>query len=130
MHLRQQFCRNRGQCPLAGNNTCPKIKPRKCPQPHAQDTHCQTHIIIIIIIITCIYNAPFPKDTKRRYEQYSNNLSIIKHHGNRYSLITPSLRRPCIHAIFFSTACRTACKHAFCFLRVFPEAVSTRHSWL
>ena len=31
---------------------------------------------------------------------------------------------------FFSTACRTACKHAFCFLRVLPEAVSTRHSWL
>ena len=44
--------------------------------------------------------------------------------------LTPSLRRPCIHAIFFLTACRTACKHAFCFLRVFPEAVSTRHSWL
>ena len=31
---------------------------------------------------------------------------------------------------FFSTACRTACKHAFRFLRVLPEAVSTRHSWL
>ena len=31
---------------------------------------------------------------------------------------------------FFATACRTACKHAFCFLRVLPEAVSTRHSWL
>ena len=31
---------------------------------------------------------------------------------------------------FFPTACRTACKHAFCFLRVRPEAVSTRHSWL
>ena len=44
--------------------------------------------------------------------------------------LTPSLRRPCIHAIFFPTACRTACKHAFCFLRVRPEAVSTRHSWL
>ena len=44
--------------------------------------------------------------------------------------LTPSLRRPCIHAIFFSTACRTACKHAFCFLRVRLEAVSTRHSWL
>ena len=43
-------------------------------------------LIIIIIIITCIYNAPFPKDKKRRYEQYSNNLSIIKHHGNRSSL--------------------------------------------
>ena len=46
------------------------------------------------------------------------------------NLLTPSLRRPCIHAIFFSTACRTACKHAFRFLRVLPEAVSTRHSWL
>ena len=46
------------------------------------------------------------------------------------SFLTPSLRRPCIHAIFFPTACRTACKHAFCFLRVRPEAVSTRHSWL
>ena len=44
--------------------------------------------------------------------------------------LTPSLRRPCIHAIFCSTVCRTACKHAFCFLRVMPEAVSTRHSWL
>ena len=44
--------------------------------------------------------------------------------------LTPLLRRPCIHAIFFPTACRTACKHAFCFLRVRPEAVSTRHSWL
>ena len=31
---------------------------------------------------------------------------------------------------FFFTACRTACKHAFRFLRVLPEAVSTRHSWL
>ena len=47
-----------------------------------------------------------------------------------YHLLTPSLWRPYIHAIFFSTACRTACKHAFRFLRVFPEAVSTRHSWL
>ena len=45
-------------------------------------------------------------------------------------LLTPSLRRPCIHAIFILTACRTACKHAFCFLRVMPEVVSTRHSWL
>ena len=45
-------------------------------------------------------------------------------------ILTPSLRRPCIHAIFFPTACRTACKYAFCFLRVRPEAVSTRHSWL
>ena len=44
--------------------------------------------------------------------------------------LTPSLRRPCIHAIFFSTACRTACKHTFCFLRVRPEAMSTRHSRL
>ena len=44
--------------------------------------------------------------------------------------LTPSLRRPCIHAIFFLTACRTACKHAFRFLRVLPEAVSTHHSWL
>ena len=33
-----------------------------------------------------------------------------------FSRLTPSLRRPCIHAIFF--------------LRVRPEAVSTRHSWL
>ena len=47
-----------------------------------------------------------------------------------YCGLTPSLRRPCIHAIVFSTACRTACKHAFRFLRVLPEAVSTRHSWL
>ena len=31
---------------------------------------------------------------------------------------------------FFSTACRKACKHAFRFLRVLPEAVSTRLSWL
>ena len=44
--------------------------------------------------------------------------------------LTPLLRRPYIHAISFSTACRTACKHAFRFLRVLPEAVSTRHSWL
>ena len=44
--------------------------------------------------------------------------------------LTPSLRRPYIHKILFSTACRTACKHAFRFLRVLPEAVSTRHSWL
>ena len=49
---------------------------------------------------------------------------------NNSDLLTPSLRRPYIHAIFFSTACRTACKHAFRFLRVLPEAVSTRHSWL
>ena len=44
--------------------------------------------------------------------------------------LTSSLRRPYIHAIFVLTACRTACKHAFRFLRVLPEAVSTRHSWL
>ena len=59
----------------------------------------------------------------------------IKVSPNQGSLIdmnalTPSLRRPFKHAIFFSTACRTACKHAFRFLRVLPEAVSTRHSWL
>ena len=47
-----------------------------------------------------------------------------------FLVLTPSLRRPCIHAIFFPTACRTVCKHVFCFLRVRPEAVSTRHSWL
>ena len=46
------------------------------------------------------------------------------------AFLTPSLRRPCIHAIFFPTACRTACKHAFCFFLGRPEAVSTRHSWL
>ena len=34
----------------------------------------------------------------------------------RQICLTPSLRRPC--------------KHEFCFLRVMPEAVSTRHSWL
>ena len=45
--------------------------------------------------------------------------------GSKQAL-TSSLRRPCIHAIFFPTTCRTA----FCFLRVRPEAVSTRHSWL
>ena len=53
-----------------------------------------------------------------------------KSDNSNLSTLTPSLRRPCIHAIFFSTACRTACKHAFCFLRVRPEAVSTCHSWL
>ena len=52
---------------------------------------------------------------------------IIRHDSNRTRTLTPSLRRPCIHAIFFSTACRTAYKHAFRFLRVFPEAMSTRH---
>ena len=62
-------------------------------------------------------------------------LQTIKHNKTKHHvifdyLLTPSLRRPCIHAIFFPTACRTACKHAFCFLRVMPEAVSTRHSWL
>ena len=46
------------------------------------------------------------------------------------TFLTPSLRKPFKHVIFFSTACRTACKHAFHFLRVLPEAVSTRHSWL
>ena len=34
-------------------------------------------------------------------------------------VLTHTLRRPCIHAVFFSTACRTACKHA---LRVFDES--------
>ena len=48
----------------------------------------------------------------------------------KFCILTPSLRRPFKHAIFFSTACRTVCKHAFRFLRVLPEAVSTRHSWL
>ena len=61
-------------------------------------------------------------------------LAVIIQHWKEKSKsqyhLTPSLRRPCIHAIYFSTECRTACKHAFCFLRVMPEAVSTRHSWL
>ena len=48
----------------------------------------------------------------------------------RCSSLTPSLRRPFKPAIIFLTAYRTACKHAFRFLRVLPEAVSTRHSWL
>ena len=61
--------------------------------------------------------------SNRSFGQYWSFLSDVW-------LLTPSLRRPCIHAIFFPTACRTACKHAFCFLRVRPEAVSTRHSWL
>ena len=60
-----------------------------------------------------------------------NNSAMYDFTQNIYfTYLTPSLRRPCIHAIFFPTACRTACKHAFCFLRVRPEAVSTRHSWL
>ena len=45
-------------------------------------------------------------------------------------ILTPSLRWSFKHAILFSTACRTTCKHAFRFLRVLPEAMSTRHSWL
>ena len=60
----------------------------------------------------------------------SNWLGVHKQSSWYVTLLTPSLRRPCIHAIFVSTACRTACKHAFCFFRVRPEAVSTRHSWL
>ena len=55
---------------------------------------------------------------------------VIPGEQNNSHELTPSLRRPYIHAIFFSTACRTACKHAFRFLRVLPEAVSTRHSLL
>ena len=64
---------------------------------------------------------------------YSFSLEIILSESNfefkSFPSLTPSLRRPYINAIF-STACRTACKHAFRFLRVLPEAVSTRHSWL
>ena len=46
--------------------------------------------------------------------------SVLKFSMALWLLLTPSLRRSCIHAIFFPTACRTACKHAFCFLRVRP----------
>ena len=45
-------------------------------------------------------------------------------------ILTPSLRRPFKPAILFWTADRRTSEHAFRFLRVLPEAVSTRHSWL
>ena len=64
---------------------------------------------------------------------------LRKRHFNMYlcqcaipgiiSFINPFACRV-LHAIFFPTACQTACKHAFRFLRVFPEAVSTCRSWL
>ena len=45
-------------------------------------------------------------------------------------ILTPSLRRPFKLAILFWTADQRTFEHAFRFLRVLPEAVSTRHSWL
>ena len=63
-------------------------------------------------------------------EEFAAHFVVLDFHFLPHWLLTPSLRRPCIHKIFLLTACRTACKHAFRFLRVFPEAVSTRHSWL
>ena len=47
-----------------------------------------------------------------------------------YFLVNPFASEAVYTRKFVSTAYRTACKHAFRFLRVFPEAVSTRHSWL
>ena len=67
--------------------------------------------------------------SEQHFFQEENIIHGVAHKPYLYFL-TPSLRRPRIHANFFPTTCRTACKHAFRFLRVFPEAVSTRHSWL
>ena len=75
--------------------------------------------------------------TRVRPRLVTNNAHLLQErerewHGYKVQVLflTPSLRRPYIHAIFFSTACRTACKHTFRFLRVLPAAVSTQHSWL
>ena len=62
-----------------------------------------------------------------RYANCSGPIYRSQSRGfSAHNLLTPSLRRPFKHAIFFSTACRTACKHAFRFLRVLLEAMSTR----
>ena len=104
---------------LNKNSTCFKIFPQKSDSDMSRDN------------VKCIVRIQTGRHIRRpSWILYFQ--SIIR--GSNYilycKLLTPSLRRPCIHAIFFPTACRTACKHAFCFLRVFPEAVSTRHSWL
>ena len=73
-----------------------------------------------------------PRILDRNEEQFVRESDKGVKEKWKWSWLTPSLRRPYIHAIFFPTACRTACtrKRAFRFLRVLPEAVSTRHSWL
>ena len=81
-----------------------------------------THNILIIVLLSSETNF------------FLNTFCLLLRYTERKQMasltLTPSLRRPFKHAIFFSTACWTACKHAFRFLRVLPEAVSTRHSWL
>ena len=80
----------------------------------------------IVIILSC--------DCLTYKGSFSSSLGLLLWQINKMAVawlrLTPALRRPYIHAIFFSTACWTACKHAFRFLRVLPEAMSTRHSWL
>ena len=80
---------------------------------------------------TCIRSyASLRQDRVEQLLKICNLTKVLAATMLAIRFLTPSLRRPCIHAIFFPTACRTTCKHAFCFLRVRPEAVSTRHSWL
>ena len=50
--------------------------------------------------------------------------------GKEITLLLSLLVGYCIWKNNLCIYCRIACKHAFRFLRVFPEAVSTRHSWL
>ena len=84
-----------------------------CNGWHVTHTHVRTSLILVI-------NKR--SHTVWQHQRFTQNI---------HNTFNPfASRRPCIHAIFFSTACRTACKHTFRFLRVFPEAVSTRHSWL
>ena len=97
----------------------------------------QTLYICMTVVCMCAGTLATEAKTCGKYHNFQVNfyvfkgpVTIMRSHRNRTCSLTPSLRRPCIHAIFFPTACRTACKHAFCFLRVRPEAVSTRHSWL
>ena len=79
----------------------------------------------------CIHSPTWIFDTAHCQNSDVHNRGIF---NLEYSLtgwlLNPFASEAVYTRNFFSTACRTACKHAFCFLRVMPEAMSTRHSWL
>ena len=146
-----EFC-IRGWCIVGKRQTCPYCKEKvdlkrmfKNPYPLNEIIMCcphSTHIKACMLHAWAVEGTWFVRDCFIMFSSWcacietllwlqgSKSVKISMYMDVYMVLLTPSLRRPCIHAIFFSTACRTACKHAFCFFRVMPEAVSTCHSWL
>ena len=84
------------------------------------------YYFITATVNTCTVHCTVPLFVKST----CSNLFIILLRKLIYSLLTTSLRRPFKPAILFWTVDRRTSEHAFRFLRVLPEAMSTRHSWL